>query len=84
MAHERPLAHAGWHGACLFEFIMRTAPKFRRATPIRRFAPALASFASFASFALFASLAALALMPLRAAAEVSDPQDAAQLEALAK
>ena len=48
---------------------MRTAPKFRRATLIRRFAFALG---------------ALALMPLPAAAEVVGPQGTAQLEALAK
>jgi flagellar basal body P-ring formation protein FlgA len=55
--------------AC-FSSTMRTAPKFRRATLIARFAFALAAFA---------------LMPLLAAAQgVSDPQDTAQLEALAK
>jgi flagella basal body P-ring formation protein FlgA len=54
--------------AC-FSSTMRTAPKFRRATLIRRFAYAFG---------------ALALMPLLAAAEIVDPQDAAQLEALAK
>jgi len=49
---------------------MRTAPKFRRATLIPRFALAFA---------------ALALMPLLAAAQgVSNPQDTAQLDALAK
>jgi hypothetical protein len=48
---------------------MRTAPKFRRATLIRRLACAFG---------------ALALMPLPAAAEIVDPQDTAQLEALAK
>jgi flagella basal body P-ring formation protein FlgA len=63
---------------------MRTAPKFRRATPIGRFALAFAGFAGFAGFAAFAGFAGFALMPLRAAAEVSDPQDTAQLEALAK
>jgi flagella basal body P-ring formation protein FlgA len=46
---------------------MRTAPKFRRATSIRRFA-----------------LSALALTPLLAAAQVFDPQDTVQLEALAR
>jgi flagellar basal body P-ring formation protein FlgA len=48
---------------------MRTAPKFRRATLIRRCACAFG---------------ALALLPLLAAAGVSDPQDTAQLESLAK
>jgi flagellar basal body P-ring formation protein FlgA len=46
---------------------MRTAPKFRRATSIRRVA-----------------LSALALTPLLAAAQVFDPQDTVQLEALAR
>jgi flagella basal body P-ring formation protein FlgA len=46
---------------------MRTAPKFRRATSIRRIA-----------------LSALALTPLLAAAQVVDPQDTVQLEALAR
>jgi flagella basal body P-ring formation protein FlgA len=46
---------------------MRTAPKFRRATSIRR-----------------AALSALALTPLLAAAQVFDPQDTVQLEALAR
>jgi flagellar basal body P-ring formation protein FlgA len=46
---------------------MRTAPKFRRATSIRRVA-----------------LSALALTPLLAAAQVVDPQDTVQLEALAR
>jgi flagella basal body P-ring formation protein FlgA len=46
---------------------MRTAPKFRRTTSIRRVA-----------------LSALALTPLLAAAQVFDPQDTVQLEALAR
>ena len=46
---------------------MRTAPKFRRATSIRRVA-----------------LSALALTPLLSAAQVFDPQDTVQLEALAR
>jgi len=54
---------------------MRTAPKFRRATLIRRFAFAFV-------FAL--AFGALALTPLPATAEIVDPQDTAPLEALAK
>jgi flagella basal body P-ring formation protein FlgA len=53
---------------------MRTAPKFRRAPLIRRFASAFGALAS----------GALALMPLPAPAEVVGAQDIAQLEALAK
>jgi flagella basal body P-ring formation protein FlgA len=63
----------------LFQVIMRTAPKFRRATLIRRFALAFGALA-FGALAL----GALALTPLPAAAEIVDPEDTAQLEALAK
>lgn len=59
--------------AC-FSSTMRTAPKFRRATLNRRFAFAFGAFAFGAS----------ALTPLLATAEIVDPQDTAQLEALAK
>jgi flagellar basal body P-ring formation protein FlgA len=62
-----PVCRARWHGACLFMDTMRIAPKFRRATSIRR-----------------AALSALALTPLLAAAQVFDPQDTVQLEALAR
>ena len=48
---------------------MLTAPKFRRANFIRRVAPAAILIGS---------------APFRASAEISDPQDIAQLEALAK
>ena len=48
---------------------MRAAPKFRRATVIRRFAFAFGP---------------LVLMPLLATGEISNAQDSAQLEALAK
>src|SRR5258708_1173918 len=54
---------------------MRIAPKFRRAQFIRR---------GFIRPGALAALATLALAPALAAAEISDPQDIAQLTALAK